>query len=520
MLRPLLLALLVPVVLLGAHCVRKTAAPTPAQPFSVVVTAGLVGHLEPCGCSRDQKGGVARAAAAVETLRKEGRSVLLVDGGDRFFPSAEAPADPLVAGQRAFEAATMATVTQAMRYDALVVGARDAAQLPSIASNLALPLVDTGASAMPHTRPWSLHTVGGRRVALVGASSAETIAARVPAARQAGADLVLLFLYLPTEQAKALLPAASAAGTDVVIATRTDVPETHESGAFDGPVPMFTIAARGQELLRLDFLLDGPAGTKLAKVVGQGERDEKLSAMQQRIDLLRGEVKSLNPLSDAAKLRTDKLLELERRKSELASAPPATMPVGRRSWAYAFVAMTPGVASDEAVQKRVDAMHTEVGKKAVTYLAEHPRDCPRAAEGKPSFTGQASCVDCHEEAAAHWKTTPHAHAYESLVKRGRQHDVACIGCHVVGYEQPGGACSIVDVKGREDVQCESCHGPGSTHAEAGTKETMSPKVPEATCRRCHDPENSPHFNDKSYRPQILGPGHGAPVAAKEAGKGP
>ncbi|MFM2151842.1 MAG: hypothetical protein RL199_277 [Pseudomonadota bacterium] len=518
MLRPLLVALLVPVVLLGAHCSRKAAAPAPAQPFSVVVTAGLVGHLEPCGCSRDQKGGVARAAAAVEALRQEGRAVLLVDGGDRFFPEAAAPSDPLVAARRTLEASTMAAVTRAMKYDALVVGDRDANQLASIAPLLTQPLVDTGAGS-PQTKQWSMHTVAGRRVALVAASSAETIAARVPAARHAGAELVVLVVYLPPEQAKALQPAASAAGADVVIATRADVPETHESGSFDGPAPMFAVAARGQELLRLDFLLDAPAGTPLVRVVGRGEREADLSALQQRIDLLRGEVRSLNPLSEAAKLRTDKLLELERRKSALAAAPPPSMPAGKRSFAHAFVAMTPGVAADEPVQKQVDAFHADAGRKAVAYLAEHPRACPRPVEGRPSFAGQASCVDCHEEAAAHWKTTPHARAYESLVKRGREHDVACIGCHVVGYEQPGGACSIVDVKGREDVQCESCHGPGSTHAEEGTKATMTAKVPEATCRKCHDPENSPHFNDGTYRPQILGPGHGAPAAVKAAGKG-
>jgi len=276
------------------------------------------------------------------------------------------------------------------------------------------------------------------------------------------------------------------------------------------------VAARGEALLRIDLTLDGPAGQPLAKVAGAGEREAERAALQARIDLWRGEVRAMDPRAEATRQRTDKLLELERRLAGLAAAPPPAMPPGRRAFTYAFVAMTPGLASDPEVQKRVDAFHAEAGRATVAALEANPRACPRAQEGRPSFAGQDSCIDCHEEAAAHWKTTPHAHAYQSLVDRGRQHDVACIGCHVLGYEQAGGACSVVDVKRRENVQCESCHGPGSVHVEEGTRASMSAKVPEATCRKCHDPENSPHFNDRTYRPHVLGPGHGAKVAATKA----
>jgi hypothetical protein len=177
--------------------------------------------------------------------------------------------------------------------------------------------------------------------------------------------------------------------------------------------------------------------------------------------------------------------------------------------------MTPKLPQQPQARARIDQFHAETAKQNLAYVQAHPRDCPRAAAGQPSYVGHDSCITCHEEAYEHWKTTPHARAYQSLVDKNRQYDVACIGCHVVGYEKPGGACSIADVKGRTDVQCESCHGPGSIHAEEGTKASMSPKVPEAVCKRCHDPENSPHFNDRTYRPQILGPGHGAPVTSQE-----
>jgi hypothetical protein len=38
------------------------------------------------------------------------------------------------------------------------------------------------------------------------------------------------------------------------------------------------------------------------------------------------------------------------------------------------------------------------------------------------------------------------------------------------------------------------------------------EVPESLCVRCHEAANSPHFDDAKYRPYIVGPGHGEPLA--------
>jgi hypothetical protein len=92
-----------------------------------------------------------------------------------------------------------------------------------------------------------------------------------------------------------------------------------------------------------------------------------------------------------------------------------------------------------------------------------------------------------------------------------------VGCHVTGYRQPGGS-EVVQNEGLRDVQCESCHGPGSLHIEA-----RGPAARAATIRRtvdgnfcatqCHTPEHSDHFNYDRYLPFILGPGHGRPAGS-------
>ena len=61
------------------------------------------------------------------------------------------------------------------------------------------------------------------------------------------------------------------------------------------------------------------------------------------------------------------------------------------------------------------------------------------------------------------------------------------------------------------MQCEDCHGAGSDHVRDPPGHIQA-KVTASMCMRCHEPANSPKFDDAKYRPFIVGPGHGAPLA--------
>jgi hypothetical protein len=41
------------------------------------------------------------------------------------------------------------------------------------------------------------------------------------------------------------------------------------------------------------------------------------------------------------------------------------------------------------------------------------------------------------------------------------------------------------------------------------------KPDQAACVKCHEHENSPNFDFAKYLPQVLGPGHGQPLAKKK-----
>jgi hypothetical protein len=232
-----------------------------------------------------------------------------------------------------------------------------------------------------------------------------------------------------------------------------------------------------------------------------------MAALQTRIENYRSDVKALAPTDPLAKLKTDKLLELEGRKAKLAAAPPPTLPKGQNVFTYAFVPMSPSLPDAAPVRAAINQYDATTAKENLAYAKAHPKACPQAPAGQASYVGVETCATCHEEAVDFWKKTAHSHAYASLAGKNKQYNVSCIGCHVTGYEKAGGACDIAQTEGRQNVQCEACHGPGSLHAESADPTQIRLQVPESQCRSCHDPENSPHFNYATYRPQILGPGH-------------
>lgn len=66
-------------------------AAAPPRHVTVVYAADLAGWLEPCGCSADQRGGLARAATALARIRAENPDTVFVAGGDLLFGG---PIDP------------------------------------------------------------------------------------------------------------------------------------------------------------------------------------------------------------------------------------------------------------------------------------------------------------------------------------------------------------------------------------------------------------------------------------------
>lgn len=119
----------------------------------------------------------------------------------------------------------------------------------------------------------------------------------------------------------------------------------------------------------------------------------------------------------------------------------------------------------------------------------------RASDGR-TVVGTAACRECHSETNDHWATTAHSHAWQRLLDEGAHVDPYCQHCHTTGYGLAGGFFSLSNSQQRTQVGCESCHGPSSVHAADSSQPT--PFDAGGICLKCHDPENSPHFQFDSY----------------------
>jgi predicted CXXCH cytochrome family protein len=115
-------------------------------------------------------------------------------------------------------------------------------------------------------------------------------------------------------------------------------------------------------------------------------------------------------------------------------------------------------------------------------------------------TKQTTCGNCHAGHQADWSTTKHAGAFQTLVASGHA-TPACYACHTLnehgnGLAAPAGWNVTAD-SGYQDVQCESCHGPGTKHVALTENRANWPLArltltnASASCASCHTGIHTP-----------------------------
>ncbi len=124
---------------------------------------------------------------------------------------------------------------------------------------------------------------------------------------------------------------------------------------------------------------------------------------------------------------------------------------------------------------------------------------------------QTSCGNCHVGQQQDWVQTAHATAWNTL-QANPNAQPACEVCHTVNSRgnQPLAVVGYESVKsaGYHDVQCESCHGPGYTHAQNPTIVANRPlasinvdsaaAIKNSSCAACHQ-EAGPSRNHNYLR---------------------
>ncbi|HTQ04878.1 MAG TPA: multiheme c-type cytochrome [Polyangiaceae bacterium] len=367
--------------------------------------------------------------------------------------------------------------------------------------------------------------VGGERIGVAGVMAPKpdggapaatdpraALAAAVKALDADGAHVKVALLSLP--RGEALRLAEAVPGFQVaLVANPVERGETN-----DTPTPPErvgdTLVVESQNHLQsvavVDlFVRDGKY--TFADATGIDAEDRRVSLAARARDLEVAIAHGANEADRAARKR-----DLDGVNAELAElAKPRALPEGS-AFRYELVPIKESLGSDPKSAELLANYYKSVN--------EHNRELfkdllpPPVPPGESSYVGVEACSVCHQSEREFWNRTPHHVAYASLASQNKQYNLECVGCHVTGYEAPGGT-TVTHVDKLTDVQCEVCHGPGSRHIGSPDDQALVSIPERSLCAgKCHHPPHvHPDWSADAVWSVIVGPGHQLTPAAKKGG---
>jgi hypothetical protein len=483
----------------------------PGEPtFRLYVVSDLAGALEPCGCTKDQLGGLDHAAAWITSERAHAPTSALVLAGPTFFINATLSPDHK--DQDLLKAETLASGLKTMGCAGFSPGQNDGeageAELAKLRVASGGALLSPGSSR--------LLVLGGVPVGLIGVAASppgaqmpspeDLVRAEAAALGKQGAKVLVALASVGRGEAKRIADSVPELAAIVVGSSMTNGEANTETppGERIGKVVIAETANHLQSVVALDFFVRDDSYA-FSDATG-------LDAAQKRADLLRRIDELHVKISNWERDKSIAAADLDARRADLGKleadrlaldekAAPATGSFFR----YTVKEIRESLGRDPAVTKEIAGYYKAVDDHNRVLFAN--RLPPPAASGQPSYVGVAVCAKCHEAAKTFWDTTKHSHAYETLSSQSKEFNLDCVNCHVTGYDQPGGS-SVTHVEALKDVQCEVCHGPGSVHAAKPKIEVLYKKPSETRCLDCHHPPHVEEFDPKAKMAEILGPGHG------------
>ena len=285
-------------------------------------------------------------------------------------------------------------------------------------------------------------------------------------------------------------------GVDFVVRAGFDQEEVLPPTAA-GNGTLLHAGRQGQHLLVVD--LYRPAAQGEWTDVSQWTVDEARRQLTEDIAELRERL-------DEGDTSNPRLVALQ---AELDALKPPSLPESGPAFSARAVELDPEATRDPGVRQRLERLDVRINDHNQQAYAD--RAPPAVAEGQPTFVGSERCQSCHTAAFTWWRGHPHGNAYETLTSRHKEFHLECVGCHVTGYELPGGSTVTHNMDGAlVDVGCEVCHGPGSQHVASPASHNIRRDQNERLCTGCHNEEHSDLFVFDAYRATLLVPGHGRP----------
>jgi hypothetical protein len=507
----------------------------PPPTIRLYLVSDLAGALEPCGCTKDQLGGVDHLAAWIRSEQPKAPVSAVVAAGPFFFMEPTLRADH--AAQDIAKAETIAAAFKSLGLAAFAPGLNDfsagAAELAKLAdasgaawvegNGAPIPPEDGGAA--PAARPFVIRELNGVKVAFIGArvgavngpggmvpadgaDPSAALKADAARAKQEGAAVVIALASVGRGIAKRLAENVPQL-TAILVGSPGGSGEANTAAPPPERVGDVIIAEMGNHLTSVGvldlFVRDGSFA--FADATGL-ELGTKRADLTRRIDDLRAKLAAWEKDAKIQKADLDaRRADLQRLEAERTGLEAPRPPSKGSFFRYTIKEMRPALGSDPQVNTAMLAYYKQINEHNKVAFAN--RLPPSHTPEQPTYVGVNACSQCHKEARAVWDKTRHAKAYPTLSTQFKEFNLDCVSCHVTGYDQPGGS-TVTHVDKLENVQCEVCHGPGSKHALNPKKVAIPVAEPKGDMciSACHHPPHVEHFDPAMRMADILGPGHG------------
>lgn len=467
------------------------AVERPAPDLRIVAITDLQGTLAPCGCTSRPLGGIDRLVHFVEGA---GGSTLFVSAGNVL------AGGPHHGGPESEE--TDRWKSEAV---AAILSAEDVRAMNGPADTecgVDLP----GAVLFDGENESSLIEVAGSKVGLIALRSPDdvsSLATNAQTLRTEGASVVLVLGY---GTRRMLRDAAATEGVDFVLQGGLDAEDALPPSASE-PGWLLHAGRQGQHVLTLDLYLRGEGRfTNVSEWNVEVDRG-RLNA---EVEDLNGRLREWAEDGRSAEELAPQHARLAALETELEALQVPALPADSPSFSASLTELDPDMERSASVQEELAALDLRINVHNREAYAE--RTPPAPAEGAPHYVGSQACASCHQEAFNWWQGHPHGRAYATLEAVNKEFHLDCVGCHVTGYERPGGSTVTYNLDGAlTNVGCENCHGPASQHISDPTVHSLRAETEESTCTGCHNEEHSDLFNYEVYRQTLLVPGHGRPL---------
>ena len=421
-----------------------------AKPLTMIYSGNMDGELEPCGCSEEGNfGGVKRRVTVLDELRKKAPDLVAISSGGLI--SAEGSTDQI-------KAKYILKGFTDLKYDAIGMQWKDLSYGVHFATDDKLPWVVSN---------WDQGVLREEKV------SEEKVSREKIITRQLGDQKVQIkvFSWLDPNSS----PLRQMHGEHSLVDANASQINTAIAKADAQGFVTVLLTSLPLEAIKDSFDLkavDIVVVRSSYEVFGEPKQDGKTLVLQPGSRGMRIAQLSLDINSKGDITR----------------------------WNHKVIPLPTSVPDSPRMTVWYDAYNNEVKQDYLKRVAIRKQ----MESGVSDFVGEEKCKTCHQSQYKIWSDSQHATAYEDLEAVNKAFDPACIVCHTVGFNKPGGFVDMSLTPDLLNVQCESCHGAAKQHVQSkGAKPVPNHDWPkEKICGQCHVQKHSPSFSLEKYWPKI------------------